>query len=255
MNVFLLTNALFCVCILQYFLRGLPHLWKGMCRSRISKKVAITPGYEPDLDAITNLCPVPPNVNDAAEVAAIFDCTMKGGPRARMPICPDAAVLASIAKLSKPASEQGKKRDRSEEQEPDVEETQACKSAAGMSSFAPSRCIAVSEPSSECIPGNTDSNSACGAMISSPGAHPSGASTKKKVEGTNTTNAAVTPSTLQSLDTGYFAMRDRLALQLHEQDLDYTSRRHFFSRTSHNQSTTEDYIMQLHHRQEQAVAF
>jgi hypothetical protein len=222
-----------------------------MCRPGTSKKVSITPGFEPDLDAITKLRPVPPNLN-TAEVAAIFDCTMKGGPKARMPICPDAAVLASIAKLSKPASEQGKKRGKSEEQEADAEETQVYKRAAGTSSLAPSHSITVSEPSSECISGSPGSNITYGAMLSSSSAHTSGASTKTAVKA-NTTNAVFAPSNLQSLNTGSFAMRDLVALQLHEQQVEDASRRHLFSQLSQKQSA-KDYIMHLHHRQEQAAA-
>jgi hypothetical protein len=234
-----------------------------MCRPGTSKKVSITPGYEPDLDAITKLCPVPLNV-DTPEVAAIFECTMKGGPKARMPICPDAAVLASIAKLSKPASEQGKKRGRisssslrasdgrNEEQEADVEETQVFKRGGVRAS---SHSIAVSEPSSDGVAGCPSGNSVRGAMASSSSAHTSGALMKTAVEA-NTTKTVFSPSTLQSVDTDSFAMRDLLVLQLHQQQqqLEDASRRNLFSQLSQKQSAKE-YIMQLRHRQEQEVFF
>jgi len=88
-----------CLVSQQYFLRGLPHLWKDMSRPGTAKKTVINPEHEPDLDAITKLHPLPP-CTKTPEVAAIFECTMNGGPKARMPICPDASVVASIAQLT-----------------------------------------------------------------------------------------------------------------------------------------------------------
>lgn len=83
----------------EYFLRGVPHLWKAMCRPGIANKQTIDPDHEPDLDAISELCPLPA-CTKAAEITAIFNCTMKGGPKARMPICPEASLSESVPESS-----------------------------------------------------------------------------------------------------------------------------------------------------------
>ena len=79
----------------EQFLRGLPHLCKSMKRPGIKQKKTGNPEEEPDFYKISNLHPVP---EKAADDSILLECTMKGGPKARMPIY--TAVSSSPSYLS-----------------------------------------------------------------------------------------------------------------------------------------------------------
>lgn len=65
------------------FLRGLPHLCKEMKRPAVAQKQAADPEHEPDLYKISELHPVPDHYTDES---VLLQCTLQGGPKARMPI-------------------------------------------------------------------------------------------------------------------------------------------------------------------------
>ena len=65
------------------FLRSMPHLCKNMKRPGVSKKLAADPEHEPDLYKISELHPVP---NTPVDDSILLQCTLQGGPKARMPI-------------------------------------------------------------------------------------------------------------------------------------------------------------------------
>lgn len=65
------------------FLRALPHLCKTMKRPGVAEKQASDPDYEPDLYKISEIHPIPQRTNDDS---ILLECTLKGGPKARMPI-------------------------------------------------------------------------------------------------------------------------------------------------------------------------
>lgn len=68
------------------FLRGLPHLAKKMkrhCTKGRNKKALVESKHEPDLCKISELYPLP---EKAADDSIMLQCTMQGGPRARMPV-------------------------------------------------------------------------------------------------------------------------------------------------------------------------
>lgn len=67
----------------ELFLRGLPHLCKEMKRPRVAEKVASDPDHEPDFEKISELHPVPEKSKDDS---ILLQCTVQGGPKARMPI-------------------------------------------------------------------------------------------------------------------------------------------------------------------------
>jgi hypothetical protein len=67
----------------ELFLRGLPHLCKEMKRPGVAQKIAGDPEHEPDLYRITELHPVPEKTDDES---ILLQCTLQGGPKARMPI-------------------------------------------------------------------------------------------------------------------------------------------------------------------------
>lgn len=68
----------------ELFLRGLPHLCKKMRRPGVSEKVAADPGHEPDFYKISELHPLPEKaVNDET---ILLEHTLRGGPKARMPV-------------------------------------------------------------------------------------------------------------------------------------------------------------------------
>lgn len=69
----------------EFFLRGLPHLCKRMRRPGVSEKLQIDAEHEPDLWAISRISPVPEN-ELSPDVEAILECTLTGGPKARMPV-------------------------------------------------------------------------------------------------------------------------------------------------------------------------
>jgi hypothetical protein len=67
----------------EMFLRGLPHLCKTMKRPGVAKKQASDPEHEPDLYNISELHPVP---DKATDDSILLQCTVEGGPKARMPV-------------------------------------------------------------------------------------------------------------------------------------------------------------------------
>lgn len=67
----------------EMFLRGLPHLCKMMKRPGVSEKQSTDPEHEPDLFKISEEKPVPERAEDAS---ILLQCTLEGGPKARMPI-------------------------------------------------------------------------------------------------------------------------------------------------------------------------
>ena len=79
----------------ELFLRGLPHLCKKMKRPGVAEKQAADPEHEPDLYKISELHPVPAKCDDDS---ILLQCTLQGGPKARMPIY--TGVLSSSSSLS-----------------------------------------------------------------------------------------------------------------------------------------------------------
>lgn len=77
------------------FLRGLPHLCKQMKRPGVSEKVAADPEHEPDFYKISELFPVPDRADDDS---ILLQCTLQGGPKARMPVY--AGALSSLTSSS-----------------------------------------------------------------------------------------------------------------------------------------------------------
>eukprot|EP00977_Amphora_coffeiformis_P019740 scaffold7415_cov170-Amphora_coffeaeformis.AAC.15 len=75
------------------FLRGLPHLCKKMKRPGVSEKTAADPDHEPDLYKISEEFPVPEKA--AGDDSVLLQCTLEGGPKARMPIYSGALLSAS----------------------------------------------------------------------------------------------------------------------------------------------------------------
>jgi hypothetical protein len=67
----------------EMFLRGLPHLCKMMKRPGVSEKQAADPEHEPDFYKISEENPVPEKADDDS---ILLQCTLQGGPKARMPI-------------------------------------------------------------------------------------------------------------------------------------------------------------------------
>lgn len=68
----------------ERFLRGLPHLCKKMRRPGVTEKKTADVNHEPDFYKISELHPVPEKMDDGS---LMMDCTLQGGPKARMPIC------------------------------------------------------------------------------------------------------------------------------------------------------------------------
>jgi hypothetical protein len=67
----------------EMFLRGLPHLCKMMKRPGVSEKQASDPENEPEFYKISEASPVPEKADDDS---ILLQCTLQGGPKARMPI-------------------------------------------------------------------------------------------------------------------------------------------------------------------------
>jgi len=67
----------------EQFLRGLPHLCKTMKRPGVNQKKTADPEHEPDFYKISEEHPVPEKADDES---IMLQCTVQGGPRARMPI-------------------------------------------------------------------------------------------------------------------------------------------------------------------------
>eukprot|EP00522_Entomoneis_paludosa_P017196 CAMPEP_0172442956 /NCGR_PEP_ID=MMETSP1065-20121228/3281_1 /TAXON_ID=265537 /ORGANISM="Amphiprora paludosa, Strain CCMP125" /LENGTH=508 /DNA_ID=CAMNT_0013193003 /DNA_START=9 /DNA_END=1535 /DNA_ORIENTATION=- len=65
------------------FLRGLPHLCKKMKRPGVSQKQTSDPDHEPDLYKISEMHPVPEKADDDM---VLLQCTLQGGPKARVPV-------------------------------------------------------------------------------------------------------------------------------------------------------------------------
>lgn len=85
----------------EMFLRGLPHLCKTMKRPGVSKKPASDPDHEPDLYRISELHPLP---EKAKEDVLMHDCTLQGGPKARMPIYSGNVLSTSTSTFARNAS-------------------------------------------------------------------------------------------------------------------------------------------------------
>jgi len=67
----------------ERFLRCLPHLCKSMKQAYLAKKPLIKQRQEPDFYRIAEIHPLPEKCDD---VSILLQCTVAGGPRARMPI-------------------------------------------------------------------------------------------------------------------------------------------------------------------------
>jgi len=78
------------------FLRGLPHLCKQMKRPGVSEKRPADVDHEPDLYAISDCFPVPEKADDDS---IMLECTVQGGPKARMPIYAGAILSAESLRL------------------------------------------------------------------------------------------------------------------------------------------------------------
>jgi hypothetical protein len=65
------------------FLRGLPMLCKSMTRPGVAKKLLLARYHEPDLDKISEWFPTP---TESRDTSILLPSTIKGGPRARMPV-------------------------------------------------------------------------------------------------------------------------------------------------------------------------
>jgi hypothetical protein len=78
----------------ELFLRGLPHLCKKMKRPGVSEKQAADPDHEPDLFKISETHPVPDKSEDES---ILLQCTLQGGPKARMPIYSGSLLKTSFA--------------------------------------------------------------------------------------------------------------------------------------------------------------
>lgn len=68
----------------ELFLRGMPHLCKGMKRPGVAKKVTGDPEHEPDFYEINESRRVP-EIGDV-DAAILLPCTIRDGPNARMPV-------------------------------------------------------------------------------------------------------------------------------------------------------------------------
>lgn len=78
----------------ELFLRGLPHLCKEMKRPGVAQKQAADPDHEPDFYKISDIHPVPEKAEDDS---ILLDCTLRGGPKARMPIYSGALNTAKFS--------------------------------------------------------------------------------------------------------------------------------------------------------------
>ena len=67
----------------EMFLRGLPHLCKMMKRPGVAEKKQSDPEHEPDFYKISEENAVPEKADDES---ILLQCTLQGGPKARMPI-------------------------------------------------------------------------------------------------------------------------------------------------------------------------
>jgi len=82
----------------ELFLRGLPHLCKTMRRPGVNQKPSADPEHEPEFAKISERFPLPANVSDDESI--MLECTVKGGPKARMPVSFRGASASSVRQSS-----------------------------------------------------------------------------------------------------------------------------------------------------------
>jgi HSF-type DNA-binding len=82
----------------ERFLRGLPHLCKDMRRPGVSEKGIQDTDFEPDFYKISEMFPLPMKAEDET---ILLDCTVNGGPKARMPVFSGAYLSADKIKAIK----------------------------------------------------------------------------------------------------------------------------------------------------------
>ena len=75
----------------ELFLRALPHLCKQMKRPGVAEKRPADSEHEPDFYSIAEAFPVPEKADDES---ILLECTVQGGPKARMPIYTGASLSA-----------------------------------------------------------------------------------------------------------------------------------------------------------------
>ena len=80
----------------ELFLRGLPHLCKQMKRPGVSEKRPADAEHELELYEISDVFPVPEKANDDS---IMLECTVQGGPKARMPIYTGSLLSAESLRL------------------------------------------------------------------------------------------------------------------------------------------------------------
>lgn len=80
----------------ELFLRALPHLCKQMKRPGVAEKRPADSDHEPDFYAIAEAFPVPEKADDES---IMLECTVQGGPKARMPIYTGALLSAESLRL------------------------------------------------------------------------------------------------------------------------------------------------------------
>ena len=80
----------------ELFLRGLPHLCKQMKRPGVSEKRPADADHEPELYEISESFPVPDKADDDS---IMLECTVQGGPKARMPIYTGSLLSAESLRL------------------------------------------------------------------------------------------------------------------------------------------------------------
>eukprot|EP00529_Nitzschia_sp_RCC80_P014440 CAMPEP_0113452976 /NCGR_PEP_ID=MMETSP0014_2-20120614/7122_1 /TAXON_ID=2857 /ORGANISM="Nitzschia sp." /LENGTH=721 /DNA_ID=CAMNT_0000344361 /DNA_START=247 /DNA_END=2412 /DNA_ORIENTATION=- /assembly_acc=CAM_ASM_000159 len=85
----------------EMFLRGLPHLCKMMKRPGVAEKQAADPDQEPDFYRISQEHPLPERAQDES---ILLQCTLQGGPKARMPIYFGALTTSLAGTHAKPGS-------------------------------------------------------------------------------------------------------------------------------------------------------
>ncbi|ACI65630.1 heat shock factor, DNA-binding [Phaeodactylum tricornutum CCAP 1055/1] len=86
----------------ELFLRGLPHLCKQMKRPGVAQKQAADPEHEPDLYKVSEMYAVPEKAEDDS---ILLQCTLQGGPKARMPIYSGALNNSSLKDFKMPGVE------------------------------------------------------------------------------------------------------------------------------------------------------
>ena len=69
----------------------MPHLSKDMKRPGVNEKSSADPNHEPDFYEISKIHPLPDSIQEDESV--LLQCTLQGGPKARMPIYTSAASM------------------------------------------------------------------------------------------------------------------------------------------------------------------